>query len=314
MSRGNRPAKGQGMASKSPGDAMRAMMDELMGKERDVALDEREAKVQSVNDPDVDRYFLCGCSPFELLKGTKSESLPQLDRGGFLKDRPESLKIKWEGMSQQEKDEYGFERELQNFLQVLIDEMDRRVRQSKDKYETLNEEVPEIPEATRQQIESLKEQVKELQAQSEALGEEGDVDASMTAFNKANNLQLHLEELEKKAAEKAAPKKQFVDEVSGLVYSSTDNEQRIADLQSGKMYQAWKQMRETLIELRSKNLPELGVEGYGVKGGARPTAAPRGGSSYDRGDRGDRYDRDRRDRDYCAPQPASPHLSHRARI
>jgi len=28
-----------------------------------------------------------------------------------------------------------------------------------------------------------------------------------------------------------------VDEVSGLVYSSTDNEQRISDLQSGKMYQ-----------------------------------------------------------------------------
>ena len=32
-------------------------------------------------------------------------------------------------------------------------------------------------------------------------------------------------------------KKQYVDEVSGLVYSSTDNEQRISDLQSGKMYQ-----------------------------------------------------------------------------
>ena len=339
MSRGARPAKGQGMASKTPAQAMKEMMDELMGKERDVALEERETKEQHVDDPDVDRFFLCGCSPYELLRGTKSETMPQLDREGFLKERPESLKIKWEGLSQQEKDEYGFERELQNFLQVLVDEMDRRVRQAKDKYESLNDEVPEIPEATRQQIESLREQVKELQAQSEALGEEGDVDGSMTAFNKANSLQLHLQELEKKAAEKAAPKKQFVDEISGLVYSSTDNEQRIADLQSGKMYQAWKQMRETLIELKSRNLPELGVGGYGVKGGARPSAArpsDRGGSSYDRDrdreydrrrdDRDDyrgrdsrydeRYDRDRRDRDYCAPQPTSPHSCtvHRAPV
>ena len=122
------------------------------------------------------------------------------------------------------------------------------------------------------------------------------------------------------------------------MYSSTDNEARIADLQSGKMYQAWKQMREALLELKGRDLPELGVGGYGVKGGARPRDAPRpsdrgGASSGDRGpdrgpdrdhdrrrdeDRGrdrhdDRHDRDRRDRDNCAPQPATTSLPlHRA--
>ena len=213
--RGARDSKGQGLGAKTPAQSMKEMMDELMGKERDVALEERDmAKEQSVDDPNVDRFFLCGCSPYELLRGTKSESMPQLERGGFLKEHPESLKILWENMPQAEKDEYDFERELQEFLQALIDEMDRRVRQAKDKYESINEEVPEIPEATRQQIDGLREQVRELQAQSEALGEDGDVDGSMTAFNKGNSLQLHLEELEKKTAEKAAPKKQFVDEIS----------------------------------------------------------------------------------------------------
>ena len=65
----------------------------------------------------------------------------------------------------------------------------------------------------KKQLDTLREQVKELQAQSEALGEEGDVDGSMTAFNKASSLQLHLNEVEKKAV--ALPiKKQYVDEVS----------------------------------------------------------------------------------------------------
>jgi hypothetical protein len=293
------------------------MMDELMGRDRDVNLDEKVDTSQTMDDPSLDRYFLCGCSPYELLRGTKSETMPQMDREGFLKDRPEAMKIAWEALSQEERDSHGFERETQDFLQVLVDEQDRRVRASKEKYERESNAEPEIPPEKKKQLETLREQVKELQAQSEALGEEGDVDGSMTAFNKANALQLHLNEVEKKAVP-VPVKKQYVDEVSGLVYSSTDNEQRISDLQSGKMYQAWKMMRETLIELKAKNLPERG--GYGSQGGARPQSGASSGApperdrerdreygysdrrGYDRNDdRGyDRHrdDRNRRDRDY----------------
>jgi len=296
-------------------------MDELMGRDRDVNTDEKVDTSQTMGDPSIDRYFLCGCSPYELLRGTKSETMPQMDREGFLKDRPEAMKIAWEALSQEERDSHGFERETQDFLQVLVDEQDRRVRASKEKYERESNVEPEIPPEKKKQLETLREQVKELQAQSEALGEEGDVDGSMTAFNKANALQLHLNEVEKKAVPVAA-KKQYVDEVSGLVYSSTDNEQRISDLQSGKMYQAWKMMREKLLELKAKNLPELGVGGYGSQGGSKPRSGASSGAMpasadhpYERdrerdrergySDRGDergyerhRDDRDRRDREY----------------
>jgi len=300
MSRRGGPSNPKGIkeGAKSAKSSMADMLNELMGKDRDAPLDERDTpKEVDFAEKSIDRFFLCGCTPYELLRGTKSETMTQLEREGFLKDRPEALKIKWDNLPQEEKDAYGFERELQDFLQVLVDEQDRRVRQSKDRYERDNEEVAEVPEATRKQLEALREQIKELQAQSEALGEEGDVDGSMTAFNKANALQLHLQEQEKKAVPVAA-KKQFVDEISGLVYSSTDNEQRLADLQSGKMYQAWKAIREKLIELKALNLPEPGVNGYGVKGGARPTAARPASSSNDQRDdrRDDRKDwRDDRD-------------------
>mmetsp|Transcript_14847 Transcript_14847/g.35229 ORF Transcript_14847/g.35229 Transcript_14847/m.35229 type:complete len:359 (+) Transcript_14847:41-1117(+) len=268
MSRGHQ-SKGIKQPTRSAAQSMREMMDELMGRDRDVNLDEKVHTSQNMDDPSLDRYFLCGCSPYELLRGTKSETMPQMDREGFLKDRPEAMKIAWEALSQEERDSHGFERETRDFLQILVEEQDRRVRTAKEKYERDNNAESEIPPDKKKQLETLLEQVKELQAQSEALGEEGDVDGSMTAFNRANALQLHLTELEKKAVP-VPVKKQYVDEVSGLVYSSTDNEQRISDLQSGKMYQAWKMMREKLLELKAKNLPELGGGGYGSKGGAKP--------------------------------------------
>ena len=131
---------------------------------------------------------------------------------------------------------------------------DRRIVKAKERYEANNEAEPGISVEMKASIDELHEQIVELQTQSEALGESGDVDASMAAFNKANTLQLQLQEMERKTAT-AAQKKQYVDDISGLVYSSTDNESRIADLQSGKHYRAWKQIREKLIELRSRIAP-----------------------------------------------------------
>ena len=178
---------------------------------------------------------------------------------------------------------------------------DKRIQRSKDRYEAGNDAPPEIPPEVKKEIETLKEQIKELQTQSEVMGEQGDVDASMQAFNKANALQIHLQSVEARAVPSAA-KRQFVDAVSGLVYSSTDNEARIADLQSGRQYKAWKQIREKLIELKERNPPRRG--GVPVRPAASSSDRDRresGGGDRDRDrDRGygDR-DRDRdRDRDY----------------
>ena len=245
-------AKGNKAAAKTPQELMREQMDELMGKQRDVPLDERDAaKEANFADASVDRFFLCGCSPYELLKGTKSETMPQLERDGFLRERSEGMKLRWEALPQAEEDAYGFERELRDFLEVLVDEQDRRVAKAKERYETEAAAPPELPEGTRKELDGLREQIKDLQAESEALGEQGDVDASMAAFNRAQSLALQMQEVEKKAVPVEA-KRQYVDEVSGLVYSNTDNEERILELQSGKQYKAWKQIRETLIALNSR--------------------------------------------------------------
>jgi len=274
---------------KNPLDLMREQMDELMGKSRDVPLAERSEKDNEGPDfrsPNIDRFHLCGCSPYDLLKGTKSETLPQLERDGFLKERSEGLRMRWESLPQEEKDKYGFERELVDFLTALVEEQDRRIATAKKRYEAQNDVEAQVPPELQKEIDTLKEQIQELQTQSEVLGEEGDVDASMQAFQKAGGLQVHLQELEKRAVPREA-KRQYVDEVSGLVYSSTDNEARIADLQSGKQYKAWKAIRERLLELQANPPPP-----------SRGGAAGSGGSSRGapRDERDDRRDGDRRDR------------------
>lgn len=52
---------------------MRAMLDELMGKERNVPLNERSGKRIRFDDPSVCKYQLGGLCPNRLFKNTKSD-------------------------------------------------------------------------------------------------------------------------------------------------------------------------------------------------------------------------------------------------
>ena len=79
----------------------------------------------------VDRYHLCGCSPFALLIGTSSAMLPPLDRDGYRKTRSDDLKEAWSALPQEEKDAYGFELELLQFLSKLVGNMDQKVTDKK---------------------------------------------------------------------------------------------------------------------------------------------------------------------------------------
>ena len=237
-------------------DLMKAQMDELMGKNRDVAGGHNAMDVEpDFSDPQIDRYFLCGCSPYELLKGTKSEQLPQLDREGFVKERSEGLRLRWEALSQRDKDRYGFERDLYELLTSLVAEHDRRISRLRERYDRENREVPEVNTELKKELEGLKDQAAELQVQSELLGEEGDVEGALAAFQQAAAVLTKAQEVERRAMPRDQ-KRQYVDDVSGLVYSSTDSEARIADLQAGKQYKGWRAIRDKLVELEERGFAE----------------------------------------------------------
>lgn len=54
-------------------DATRQLLDELMGKERNVPLDKRTGKSLRFSDPEVCKYALAGLCPYGLFKNTKSD-------------------------------------------------------------------------------------------------------------------------------------------------------------------------------------------------------------------------------------------------
>ena len=260
---------------------MRQQMDELMGKQRDDDANS-QAKVQDFDDPNLDRFYLCGCSPYELLKGTKSEAMPQLDREGFLLERDEATKRRWEALTQTQRDEYGFEKDLMLLLQKLVDEQDRRIAGASRKYDAANNAVPEVNLSVVSDVEVLVDEIKELHAQCEVLGEQGEVDASLVAFKQANEKQQRLTELEKKIKPQNV-KKHFVCTVSGLVYSSTDNEDRMAELQSGRQYRGWKQIRDKLEELKRRDPPSPGRHFRRSREWLRDTRGPGSFEQYDDG-------------------------------
>lgn len=51
----------------------RALLDQLMGGERDVRLDERTGRTKQFSDADVCKFALCGICPYQIFKGTKSD-------------------------------------------------------------------------------------------------------------------------------------------------------------------------------------------------------------------------------------------------
>ena len=54
-------------------DATRALLDELMGKERNVPLMERTNRELTFSSPEVCKYAIAGLCPYGLFKNTKSD-------------------------------------------------------------------------------------------------------------------------------------------------------------------------------------------------------------------------------------------------
>jgi hypothetical protein len=113
-------------------DEARALLDQLMGNERDVSLDERTNKKRHFSDDDVCKHYLCGLAPFSLFRNTKSDLTPE---GGYNKVQCDESKAQWEALTQEERDSYGYDYELMRVLGGFVADCDRKVRRAKARIE-----------------------------------------------------------------------------------------------------------------------------------------------------------------------------------
>lgn len=252
-------------------------MDALMGAERDVPEDLRKNVKLQFYDDEVDKLWLAGFSPHQALENTKNDLGPPPGQ------QETRWKNEWDALPQEEKDKYGFEFKLKEELEKLVEDFDRKIKRTKERIEVQNP-LESLPPEVAQEVGLLDEQIRVLQEESGKLGEEGDVDQSLALHNEAGTLETKRADLVRSSSD-PKQKQQFVCEVSGLIYSSTDNEQRIRDLQTGRQYIGWKKIRDHLVKLKAQN-PPPGIPGYGRKSAA-------GGEGSEAKDR----DRDR-DRDH----------------
>lgn len=255
-------------------DAMRAMLDGLMGTHRDMTAEEREKNKRTFDSPELDVTYLCGCSPWTLLSETSSEKL--LPRAGWDKVQDEFLRQEWEALSQEEKDKYGFEYDTMQVLDNLVTQIDRRIYLNKKKVE----EEEGLPPEHQQKVNEIDQAIKQLQEKADELGEQGDVDSSMSCINEASELKATRDEIVE--THKPRTKRSVVCEVTGALISEAD----VHRVEDGKMFRGWQTIRKALKDYKER-------EGGPPKPKPRPSYRER---ERERGDRDKDRDRDR-DRD-----------------
>ncbi|PNH11244.1 Luc7-like protein [Tetrabaena socialis] len=228
-------------------DAMRAMLDELMGKERNVPLGQRSNRRLRFDDPSVCKYALAGLCPNGLFKNTRS------DLGHcpyeLHEDHIEWDKLKEEYDRQDAREHERYERRLMKVLEDLIREMDRKIGKAKDRAEAESSARPLKPEDAGRLAE-MQAKSKELLHKSQEAGEAGDVDVSMALAQQAQEMQAQHDRLHRSLT--APERTMSVCDICGVFINSTDNDQRRQEHLTGKQYLGWKAIREKFAELQNK--------------------------------------------------------------
>ena len=230
-----------------------AMLDEMMGPERNIDLDKVTGKRRRFDDEDVDRHFLVGCSPYQLFQGSK-KNIGYLDEfarhAGMDPARnsrmvcDEACKAEYEALPQTEKDRLGWERDTFFLLGFLIKRCDDRVRNAREQLEAharrVEDKVAERKVGWQTRIDA------KMRASEEA-GEAGLVDECQKLIAEADAIcaasEKDLEQYRKEQSRGTDHQK--VCPVSGaIVTKDATPESDTSGHYAGRNYVGWKKIRE----------------------------------------------------------------------
>ncbi|CAL6292602.1 unnamed protein product [Bathycoccus prasinos] len=258
---------------------MRAMLDQLMGAERDVPLDERVNRKKLFTDEDVDKYFLCGFD-VTMFKNTKSadeiaRALRVPVQQASKQEHPcgvqsMELRAEFQVLTDRERSKYNYEKETKKILDRLVSDCDRRIRIATERVEMERAERARVygmvPVHDKQALAQLADQTQCMQKKIEQLGIIGDVDGAEKAMKELDEIaerRKKLEEVVEKECERRVEtmKRLIVCPLSGVFLNTHDNEQRVRDHQMGKQYLGWKRIRE--LKERLADILRKRAEGKG---------------------------------------------------
>ncbi|KAK5914213.1 hypothetical protein CgunFtcFv8_008669 [Champsocephalus gunnari] len=228
------------------------LLDELMGRDRNLAPDEKRSNVRWDDETKVCRYYLCGFCPAELFTNTRS------DLGPCEKIHDENLRITYEKSSRFMKE--GYERDFLRYLQSLLAEVERRIRRGHARLALSqaqqNAGGPGPTGKNDEKGQVLTEKIEDLVLQIEELGSEGRVEEAQGMMKLVEQLKDERELITSTPStieSFAAQEKQMeVCEVCGAFLIVGDAQSRVDDHLMGKQHMGYAKIKSTVEELKEK--------------------------------------------------------------
>lgn len=233
----------------SASDQMRAMLDQLMGTQRN-----GESAGTKYSDPKVCKSFLLACCPHDILAATNSSLILQrMDLGECPRIHDLALRADFEAA--QKLQDHFYDVDACDHLASFVSDCDRKTEQAKKKLAETQEALSDEVTGKANSVHDFAEQIGKKLAAAELLGAEGDVEGSIKLMEEVEEIRKNKAEAEQDyrnsmPASSYQQQKLRVCEVCSAYLGIHDNDRRLADHFGGKLHLGFIQIREKLVELQ----------------------------------------------------------------
>lgn len=240
-----------------------AMLDELMGRNRNIHPNEKVKEI-TWEDPQVCRYYIVQFCPHDLFTNTKA------DLGSCPKIHDEDLRKKYQEAADGYK-KTQFEDEFLRFSQRMVNDLSHKIKRAKERLlltqmenAAANGISPQMQEEIEEKINILTDKINVLVDQAETAGCQGDVEEAQGLLKLCDQLKSERDELKTSIGLKAKPgedgqfgpqKAMEVCETCGAFLIVGDAQQRIDDHLMGKQHVGYARLKasvDTILEERRK--------------------------------------------------------------
>ncbi|KAJ9581245.1 hypothetical protein L9F63_023571 [Diploptera punctata] len=254
--------------------AAAALLDELMGRNRNIAPNDK-AKELNWEDPEYCKLYMVKFCPHDLFVNTRA------DLGQCPKVHDDEAKALFEKSNSYKKQQY--EDEFIRFCQSMLNEVERKIVKGKQRLALIGKAdaislSPAQTQKNEEQIKFLTEKINSLVGEAEQMGIQGNVEQAQGLMKLCDQLKEEREQLrgnnENKLA--AAQEKQMeVCDVCGAFLIVGDAQQRIDDHLMGKQHVGYARLKMAMEELivRSRS-----PRSYRHRSGSRSRSRTRKGS------------------------------------
>ncbi|KAI9011904.1 hypothetical protein CLU79DRAFT_771787 [Phycomyces nitens] len=218
-------------------DFQKAMLEELMSQYVDV--DNKDFW-----DDSVCKHYLVDFCPSQLFTNTKS------DLGPCDKHHNDRLKERYQNAT--DKHKYPFEAEFYDYLNKLVNDLTRRIRNGKGRLNIQSDDksAETRKEEREEKIVLLDVKIKELLQKIEEAGEEGRVQEAADLTEEVENLQGELQATRDNEDYNKSEKRMEVCQVCGAFLVTNDSSDRLEAHYQGKQHQGYLKIRETLDQMK----------------------------------------------------------------